>query len=160
MTFQRPLLQSIAITALFSLLLACSEDNGSKQQNDESASATAEIATQSDGISDGMEQEQHEEVDEEAEYTAQDTKKGLYVYHQNSATFTDCANGQSYPVAQEGNYYELEATYLALTDEEQQKLLFEVKGEYDERTSPESDEDVEMLIATELLGVVHKESCQ
>ena len=78
--------------------------------------------------------------------------------YQDKATFTDCSNNQTYPVAKEGNFYELEATYIALKTQAQQKLLFEVKGDYAMRP-PEQGDDVDMLIPTELLGVVHKESC-
>lgn len=156
MNLKATTLKSVALIALFSLISACAEDK--KPSSNTEQKPVEEIANP-DGISDGMEQEQIEEVNEEAPETTQDIKRGIYVYDANSATFTDCSTGNSYPVAPEERAAELKNTYQAIQNTTQQKMLIEVKGEYDMR-SPEEGDDVEMLIAREILGVINKDSCQ
>ena len=156
MSIKNPLRQSIAITALFSLLLACSEE---QKPDDKPQQNTTPEVSQTDGISDGMEQEQIEEANEDTSPTTQNTQKGIYVISDGSATFTDCSTGTSYLVAPEERAAELERTYNAIKNQPQQKMLIEVKGEYDMR-SPEEGDDVEMLIAQELLAFINKDSCQ
>ncbi|GAA4342475.1 hypothetical protein [Kangiella taiwanensis] len=153
-TLSKSLITILALGALY----GCSEDP-KPQQQPPAESEQEQVQTDEDVSSEGSDttETQPEAVEEPVAGTTE-IKKGLYVYDTDNATFTDCSNNQTYPVAQEGNYYELEATYLALKDEAKQKLLFEVKGEYDMR-APEEGDDVDMLIPSELIGVVHKESC-
>ena len=154
-TLSKSLITILALGALY----GCSEDEKPQKQPTKETTQQEQTQTGRDASSENTEttESQADPVEETAGTT--EVKKGLYVYDTDKATFTDCSNNQTYPVAQEGNYYELEATYLALKDEAQQKLLFEVKGEYDMR-APEEGDDVDMLIPSELIGVVHKESCQ
>ena len=144
-------LVAVALSALF----ACSDDKAPKKTNE----------TQPQKTKNQQQNEQSQEIfnsptepQESKTLDSPEIKKGIYVYHQDKATFIDCSNNQNYPVAKEGNFYELEATYIALKDQVQQKLLFEIKGDYAMRT-PEQGDDVDMLIPTELVGVVHKENC-
>lgn len=154
-TLSKTLITILALGALY----GCSEDP-KPQQQPPAESEQEQVQTDEDVSSESSDttETQPEAVEEPVAGTTE-IKKGLYVYDTDKATFTDCSNNQTYPVAQEGNYYELEATYLALKDEAKQKLLFEVKGEYDLR-APEEGDDVDMLIPSELIGVVHKENCQ
>lgn len=155
MTTVKHLLKVSLVAVALSALFACSDDKDPKKTNDTQPQETQnqQQTEQSQEIFNSPTEPQESKTPDSPEI-----KKGLYVYHQDKATFTDCSNNQSYPVAKEANYYELEATYIALRNQAQQKLLFEVKGDYAMRT-PEQGDDVDMLIPTELLGVVHKESC-
>ncbi|GAA4356689.1 hypothetical protein [Kangiella marina] len=151
----------LAITLASSLLISCSEDNKPQQQTEKPVEQ--ETSTESNEQESSMESQESETAEKEeiidTTTESMESKKGLYVYFEDKATFTDCSNGKTYPVAKEGNFYELEATYLALKDEPQQKLMFDVKGEYDMR-APDEGDDVDMLIPSELIGVVHKETCR
>ncbi|NVK22910.1 MAG: hypothetical protein HWD86_10355 [Kangiellaceae bacterium] len=84
--------------------------------------------------------------------------KGLYQYMADAPLFTDCATGQRYPVALEGDNIALEQAYLALITQPGQKMLVELEGEYDERAAMEGD-DVYHLIPTKFIGIIHKDSC-
>ena len=155
MTTVKHLLKISLVAVALSALFACSDDKAPKKTNETQPQKTKNQQQNEDS------QEIFNSPTEPQESKTPDPpeiKKGLYVYHQDKATFIDCSNNQSYPVAKEGNFYELEATYIALKTQAQQKLLFEVKGDYAMRP-PEQGDDVDMLIPTELLGVVHKESC-
>ena len=155
MTTVKHLLKISLVAVALSALFACSDDKAPKKTNETQPQKTKNQQQNEDS------QEIFNSPTEPQESKTPDSpeiKKGLYVYHQDKATFIDCSNNQSYPVAKEGNFYELEATYIALKTQAQQKLLFEVKGDYAMRP-PEQGDDVDMLIPTELLGVVHKESC-
>ncbi|GAA0202475.1 hypothetical protein GCM10009123_07120 [Kangiella japonica] len=155
MATKKHLLKTSLVAVALSALLSCSDDKAPKKTNEKQPQETQNQQQTEDS------QEIFNSPTEPQETETQDSpeiKKGLYVYHQDKATFIDCSNNLSYPVAKEGNFYELEATYIALKDQAQQQLLFEVKGDYAMRT-PEQGDDVDMLIPTELLGVVHKESC-
>ncbi|MBV35613.1 MAG: hypothetical protein CMP47_09185 [Rickettsiales bacterium] len=155
MTTVKHLLKVSLVAVALSALFACSDDTAPKKTNETQPQKTKNQQQNEDS------QEIFNSPTEPQESKTPDSpeiKKGLYVYHQDKATFIDCSNNQSYPVAKEGNFYELEATYIALKTQAQQKLLFEVKGDYAMRP-PEQGDDVDMLIPTELLGVVHKENC-
>lgn len=155
MTSTKHLLKVSLVATAFCSLFACSDDKAPKKTSETQPQETQnqQLTEESQEIFNSPTEPQEPETQDSPEI-----KKGLYVYHQDKAIFTDCSNNQSYPVAKEGNFYELEATYIALKDQAQQKLMFEVKGDYAMRT-PEQGDDVDMLIPTELLGVVHKESC-
>ncbi len=154
-TLSKSLITILALGALY----GCSEDPKPQQQPPAESEQQEQTQTDEDVSSEDSDTTETQPEAEEEMVETTEIKKGLYVYDTDKATFTDCSNNQTYPVAQEGNYYELEATYLALKDEAKQKLLFEVKGEYDMR-APEEGDDVDMLIPSELIGMVHKESCQ
>jgi len=155
-TLTKSLITILALGALY----GCSEDKKPQKQPTKETTQQEQPQTDPDVSSESSETtEPQPEIVEEPTAGTTEIKKGLYVYDTDKATFTDCSNNQTYPVAQEGNYYELEATYLALKDEAKQKLLFEVKGEYDKR-APDEGDDVDMLIPSQLIGVIHKDSCQ
>lgn len=149
----------VVLVASLAILAACSDDKASNNTSSNSSQTTnKETIKSSDTQTTEASEQSDKEDDTEKEMIATDTKRGLYVYYADSAQFTDCTNGNVYPVAQEKAAAELETTYLALRDKPQQKLFIEVKGEYDMRPPMEGD-DIEMLIPMELLEVVNTDSC-
>ncbi|AOE49484.1 hypothetical protein [Kangiella sediminilitoris] len=150
------LFKIIAIIAATLFLLGCSDDP-KKPQQAETTETTSE-QSQADTVTEQEQVMLQEMIPMEP--NEQNIIKGLYSYHNGKTTFIDCSTNTQYTVSQEGLASELRNTYIALREAPQQKVLVEVKGEYDERTSPETDDDIEMLIASELVSVVNKGSCQ
>ncbi|MGF1548824.1 MAG: META domain-containing protein, partial [Thiotrichales bacterium] len=54
--------------------------------------------------------------------------RGLYVYHADAASFTDCASGKRYPVSFEAEHRTLERAYLAARSEPGSPIVVEIIG--------------------------------
>ncbi|WP_223670325.1 hypothetical protein [Kangiella shandongensis] len=153
-------LKSALVLATMAAMVGCTDDPKPKKSTPAKKDTTSQQQAQTDDSADDMGEEATLQELIPMESQPKDTKRGLYSYYADAALFTDCATNTKYPVAQEAIAAELKSTYLALREKPAQKMLIAVKGEFDERSSPDTDEDLTMLIPSELIGMINKDSCQ
>lgn len=157
----KTVLQSALAVAIVGAIIGCTDEPKPKKPTPAEKETPSQPSVQTDDSADDMGEEATlQELIPMESSQPKDTKRGLYSYYADAALFTDCATNTKYPVAKEAISAELQLTYLALREKPAQKMLIAVKGEYDERTSPATDEDVTMLIPSELIGIINKDSCQ
>lgn len=158
MSHHNRLIKNCYALMMAGFIVSCSEDPKPKESTPPQEEVASEESQQSETAGEQPEAKLEEIIPMEPQ--AKDIKRGLYSYYADAALFTDCATNIKYPVAQEDISDELKSTYLALRESQNQKMLMTVKGEYDERTSPDTDDDVDMLIASELISLINIGQCQ
>lgn len=72
--------------------------------------------------------------------------RGDFVYFADSAIFTDCATGQQWPVAKEGDYLALEKAYLNWQGEPKAPVLANFDGHIDIREPMEGPLREHMIV--------------
>lgn len=84
---------------------------------------------------------------------------GMFTYLADAALFEDCASGERYPVAMEGDYLALEGAYLAARRFAGEPLLAEVRGTLSPRPGLEGDRVLTHLVVTEYVDIYPGETC-
>ncbi|ACV27147.1 hypothetical protein [Kangiella koreensis] len=135
----------ISILMLASLLSACNDDP-SKESNKEKTKAQND-----DEI--GVLEPYLEEPVLESHHNGE-RKFGLYYESVGQGKFQDCKTGKQYIVDISADNSLLHATYLALTQHSEQRLLIELVAEIET-----DNNDVSILQTQKLLRVVHLSSC-
>jgi heat shock protein HslJ len=87
------------------------------------------------------------------------SRTGLYVYFADSARFTDCASGESLPVASNAGGLELERAYLGSGREPQQPLLVEIIGSTETLASMEEGRRERHMVVAQLIRVSEESRC-
>ena len=87
------------------------------------------------------------------------SRTGLYVYFADSARFTDCATGESLPVASDAGGLELERAYLQAGREAQHPMLAEVIGSEEIRAGMEEGTRLPHLVVDQLIRVSPEDRC-
>ena len=87
------------------------------------------------------------------------SRTGLYVYHADSARFTDCATGQSLPVASNAGGLELERAYQQAGRAAQQPMLTEIIGTVEIWPGMEEGTQLPHLLVDQLIRVSPDDSC-
>jgi heat shock protein HslJ len=85
--------------------------------------------------------------------------RGDFVYFADSALFTDCASGQRWPVAKEGDYLALEIAYLHWRGAPKAPLLANFDGRVEVRESMEGPPR-EHMVVDRLVSVQPGSSCE
>lgn len=132
----------ISILMLSSLLGACSEDSSNKAKSE---------AQNDDEI--GVLEPYLEEPVLESHHNGE-RKFGLYYENNGQGKFQDCKTGKQYIVDIDGDNSLLHATYLALAQDNEQRLLFELVAKIET-----DNNDVSILQTQKLLRVIHLSSC-
>lgn len=87
------------------------------------------------------------------------SRTGLYLYFADSARFTDCASGQSMPVASNAGGLELQRAYLESGPEPQQPLLVEIIGTTEIRSGMEEGSRERHMVVAQLIRVSEESRC-
>lgn len=87
------------------------------------------------------------------------SRTGLYVYYADSARFTDCATGESLPVASDAGGLELERAYLQAGRAAQQPMLAEIIGIEEIRPGAEDGTQLPHLVVDQLIRVSPEDRC-
>ena len=87
------------------------------------------------------------------------SRTGLYVYFADAARFTDCATGESLPVASDAGGLELERAYLQAGRQPQQPMLAEVIGIREVRPGMEEGSRLPHLVVDQLIRVSPEDRC-
>ncbi len=87
------------------------------------------------------------------------SRTGLYVYFADSARFTDCATGESLPVASDAGGLELERAYQQAGRAAQQPMLAEVIGIEEIRPGMEEGTRLPHLVVDQLIRVSPEDRC-
>jgi len=85
--------------------------------------------------------------------------RGMFTYMADAPAFTECLTGQRWPVAQRGNYLELERAYLDTIETPGQPLLATVEGEVRLERGMEGDQLLPTLSVLRFGGVWPGTSC-
>lgn len=85
--------------------------------------------------------------------------RGMFTYLADAASFEDCATGQRYPVATEGDYLSLERAYVATRRFAAEPLLVLVRGTLSPRPGMEGDRTLTHLVVTEYVTAYPGETC-
>jgi copper homeostasis protein (lipoprotein) len=89
----------------------------------------------------------------------QSEMSGMFQYMADAATFTDCASGQRWPVAMQGDYKTLEEAYLKMRREPGEQLLVTVAGQVAMRPNADSGKPTRTLIVQRYIGIWPGETC-
>ena len=71
---------------------------------------------------------------------------GMMTYMADAATFTDCATGDFFPIAMEGDYLALEHAYLSGRSGPAEPLLVSLNGSFAYRSGMEGDDRVHLVV--------------
>lgn len=85
--------------------------------------------------------------------------RGMFTYLADAASFEDCATGERYPVAMEGDYLSLERAYVATRRFAAEPLLVQVRGTLSPRPGMEGDRTLTHLVVTEYVTAYPGETC-
>jgi uncharacterized lipoprotein YbaY/heat shock protein HslJ len=85
--------------------------------------------------------------------------EGMFRYLADAATFRDCRDGRTYPVAMEGEYKELERAYLNSGISGGEELFIRVRGRYLQRSAMEQSKSEINLIVDKVDIVDPQGSC-
>jgi heat shock protein HslJ len=85
--------------------------------------------------------------------------KGLFVYMADAARFTDCASGESFPVAMEGDYLALERAYLEDRTDVGAELLVSFEGTIDDRPAMDGDGTEATVVVERFIATHPGQSC-
>lgn len=85
--------------------------------------------------------------------------RGMVTYLADAASFEDCATGERYPVAMEGDYLALERAYMATRRYAAEPLLVLVRGTLSRRPGLEGDRISTHLVVTEYIDLYPGETC-
>lgn len=75
-----------------------------------------------------------------------EARRGLMTYMADAPTFTDCATGDFFPIAMEGDYLALEHAYLSQRPGPGEPLLVSVAGSFAYRSGMEGDDRVHLVV--------------
>ena len=84
---------------------------------------------------------------------------GMYSYMADAALFRDCASGERYPVAFEGDNRALEAGYLAVAPSPGAEVLVKIEGRIEERPAMEGDGVEISVIPEHYIGAYPDKDC-
>ncbi|MCB1486016.1 MAG: hypothetical protein KDJ88_01005 [Bauldia sp.] len=84
---------------------------------------------------------------------------GMYSYMADAALFRDCASGERYPVAFEGDNRALEAGYLAVAPGPGAEVLVKIEGRIEERPAMEGDGVEISVIPDHFIGAYPDKTC-
>ena len=85
--------------------------------------------------------------------------KGMFRYMADAAIFRDCRNNKTYPVSMEGQYIELERTYLNSGIEPGKEVMVELKGRLLERAAMEGNSNEVKLIVDKVIKLLPGKTC-
>lgn len=85
--------------------------------------------------------------------------EGMFSYMADAAVFRDCRNNKSYPVSMEGQYIELERTYLNSGVVPGSEIMVELKGRLLERPAMEGNHNEVKLIVDKVIKLLPEKTC-
>ncbi|MFC1690372.1 YbaY family lipoprotein [Pseudomonadota bacterium] len=85
--------------------------------------------------------------------------EGMFRYMADAALFRDCRNNKTYPVSMEGQYLELERTYLNSGIEAGSEAMVQLRGRLLERPAMEGNTNEVKLIVDKLHKLVLEKTC-
>ena len=86
--------------------------------------------------------------------------RGMYVSTPEAATFTDCATGRQFPVANDANHATLERAYLSVRRRPGEVLLATFDGRVEARVHESSGAYVEHVVVERFARVWLEKKCE
>jgi uncharacterized lipoprotein YbaY/heat shock protein HslJ len=91
---------------------------------------------------------------------ASNALEGMFRYMADAATFTDCQNGQRWPVAMEGDYKALESAYVQTRKQPGEELKAELQGQLTMKPKVDGGGETLTLIVERYRGIWPGEACE